>query len=626
MTYALGPNEPIPVRTLDVRNLPIVGQDPPVASYDTLLAPRAVHLRLTTLCDAECNFCERVSWQQGDKEKEGDFTPEAWQQVKEKFLPYVEGVEAAGLGEPTLSKLFPVVAKDTLAAGKIFYFPTNGHFLDTKLTDCLGDGTGVRASVSVDAGDAATYLKIGRGKKPEDYEKVWASIAAFGLKCPQAFLHSQFTASIDNIDGFPEFMRRAAEAGIKEVQFRFVQTHTIAREDVSLRFAKDRTEAALTAGWQVAHDAGVTLNAERRPYSEENPNAEPDKQTDATSRLKRYLDFAPMDVPNCPPPCTTVSSPFTGGATASGTFVPTDSYGMIPVTYTGMSLRIVCGTCITNSISATASRTDTNPMGYNIEVDGYIDEKIVVCGLCTTNNGTTFGHINGNPGAQAPNLTGYDGTFSFGQSSPPEPHCSPTCSAVFDGYSNIVVGGYVGDGNGHVQGSPGQTVGVVSTHIDRCCATAGGNVYCCDTTAMGYSYSTGAVNTSGANSTVTNYSGSNCPPAPMSEGTLQVVRTVKVPRQARGISTASGDTAGFQAQSIGEPETVTKVVNYASAALIVWDNGDLTTCFARHSVGNLSTDTWESVITNPRYQAFLQNRENGNVANEAWCWGCARNY
>lgn len=71
-------------------------------------------------------------------------------------------------------------------------------------------------------------------------------------------------------------------------------------------------------------------------------------------------------------------------------------------------------------------------------------------------------------------------------------------------------------------------------------------------------------------------------------------------------------------RSVNEMEPVVEVpVN-----LVVDASGDLETCVARHSVGNVHVDTWDSLLANPIYQRFLENKFKGRA--DDVCSGCDR--
>lgn len=273
---------------MELRVLP---NDPEIAHYPVLLVPQAIHARLSAKCNLTCFYCERENWASGDKVVEQDMREDVWGALVEKFLPGVRGVELCGLGEPTLAKLFPQAARDVVRLQKTLYFPTNGYFLDRpEVLASVGETPHV--SVSLDAWDAESYRRIRGG----DWDRVLRAVKTFRREKPQAFLHSQYTAGTYNIDGLPLFLAVCADLGIREVILRFVQNHTTAREDCSLRFARERTERAIEAARTVAEREKIWFTAERRPYSQENPNEADNPTAHPITRLRRYLDFVLFDV------------------------------------------------------------------------------------------------------------------------------------------------------------------------------------------------------------------------------------------------------------------------------------------------------------------------------------------
>ena len=338
-------------------HIPLRTPDPSIELYNPLLAPSAVHVRLAAACNLSCEFCERASWKSGDKAPEKDCTPEVWDAVKAKYIPWVLGVELAGLGEPTLAKLFPIAASDTVAAGKTLYFPTNGYYLSTpQVLDSVGETP--RVSISLDAWDAESYKRVRGG----DWDLVMNSVRTFAREKPNAVLHSQFTAGTYNIDGLPQFVQVCAGLGIKDVLMRFVQAHTVAREDVSLRFAQDRTEAAIEAARSVAEREGIMFIAERRPYATYKPNSAHEQSP--TDRLARYLDFVPfgaglVQTTNCNAPTTTIRS-ITVGSIVNN-FEPFSSTSVPKVLR-----RLVA----TPSVSPDDRRVDYSPAAMVVAWDG----------------------------------------------------------------------------------------------------------------------------------------------------------------------------------------------------------------------------------------------------------------
>jgi MoaA/NifB/PqqE/SkfB family radical SAM enzyme len=272
--------------------IPLRQPDPPITDYPVILVPQSVHLRLTQKCNYECGFCELQSVRDGTKDAEPEMTQEVIDATFERFVPYVEGVELAGLGEPTLARLFPSTARRTVETGKVLYFPTNGTQLGkAKVLDNVGETP--RVSVSLDAGDAEMYSRVRGG----NWSGVLAATRTFIREKPKATMHSQYTAGAYNIDGLPQWVETCAELGIRDLLMRFVQCHTegTAREEVSLRYHRDRTERAIEAARAVAEREGVWFMAERREYSSLQADEQARQGKSASQILmERYLDFVPF--------------------------------------------------------------------------------------------------------------------------------------------------------------------------------------------------------------------------------------------------------------------------------------------------------------------------------------------
>lgn len=627
--------------------IPLDKPDPDITSYGELLSPGAVHIRLSNECQLRCGVCELNNELRGDKALEGDMPEAVWQAIYEKIVPHVRGVEVCGLGEPTISPLFPRVCADILKAGKVLYFPTNGLSLGSKkILDCIGDTP--RVSVSLDSWDAESYDKIrptAHGEKGT-WDKVIRAVKKFRKAKPNAFLHSQFTATTLNIDGFPKFMEAARDLGVNEVTWRMAHNHAGAREDLSLRFAKTRTEAAITAAEKIAKDAGINLIVERRQYSEFNPDSLDDTTPEA--RLKRYLDFAPMSDPTCPGECFTY---FTGtdGSTTTGTSTNTNAgadgpnainlgYNVGYETYlTAYDDTILCTGCATsfNQVNATGtigtsyyaeefvvygsqtfSITTTN-IGWECSTTIYsTDGSTIWTTICTT-TGITIDQTGSPPSLIVTNL----GTFSVVSTYTSN---TTTCSSAFNVYSCPPTTTLLAE-DGGCGGNYGTTIGgvVYTTCIDGAAADELRWWINCNASCSTELYSNSAVSVQTSGWVCSGeFTGA-------SEGAADVIPTLGVIRgktAPRGSSQATA--SGFSAESLPAEPAADKPIKLTNAAIIAWADGDLTTCFARHSVGNVMKEgfNWADVLANPRYQAFLSRRQSGNVLSEPWCAACSRTF
>lgn len=270
--------------------------------------PRSVHVRIAAGCNLGCVHCERenlpmagptgrrrrdtLTFTDGraDLNLEKDMDLETWELVKEKLFDHTDTIELGGLGEPTLGKIFPKAAADVLAAGKQLFFFTNGHFLNLpRVLDAVGDTPHI--SISIDAGTPETYKQFRKG----DLEALIKSVKGFRAAKPNARLDSQFTATTDNIDDLPAFVELCATLGIgryhagEQILVVGADHHATSRVNKSIRFAKDRTLAAVDKARAIAEKNGLYLLAQLPKFSELNPNATTDGSDPRA--LRRWADL-----------------------------------------------------------------------------------------------------------------------------------------------------------------------------------------------------------------------------------------------------------------------------------------------------------------------------------------------
>ena len=578
-----------------MENLPMAAgaTDPPIASYAELLSPTSCHIRLSTKCQLGCEFCEMRAWDNGDKDREQDMDLATWATVRDKIMPSVQGIEICGLGEPTLSPLFPQICREVVAAGKVCYFPTNGLTLGSKpILACIGDTP--RVSVSVDAGTEEVYNKVRPGG---DWGKLWKSIAAFRKAKPNAFLHSQYTGSVANVDSFPAFVQLAADAKFDEVLFRFVHNHQQAREDMSLRFAKNQTEAAFAAAAKIADGAGLKLTIERRPYSETSPNGAGDSTPAA--RLKRYLDFPALGDSPCPPPCVTGT---TNIIYTSTNYIP----GVSGYYYTSdLDWLVVCGNCSTpvQVIHETADIVGGNANPYSQHTDGTF--SCVNCTIYSTETHTVNGTIC---------LTTYV-TYANYQGGGSLTGHYWTADMLNDAYFEWPTSVY--------NGTTGHYTDFVSTNLCYIDSSSyvhilGTNCYSCPSSSGdGYPLTFWACD--GTCSTqfesniteegVTVIVGTWC------NGTALSLSNPLATPQPLGVFRTRTAPLGAKPEPLPE-DIANKPVVFTPAAIVCFANGDLSTCFAKHIVANVMTpgfDWARDVLADPGYQRFLHARRDGKM-------------
>lgn len=278
----------------------------------TVYHPRAVHARIASGCNLSCGFCERelgpakkrkvITFGDGRTplDLSSDMGRAVWDAIAEKLMPHTENMELGGLGEPTLSKLFPFAAKAIVEAGKNLFFFTNGHYLGQKFViDSVGESP--RLSVSIDAGTPEAYTRVRGG----DLGKLITGVETFAKAVPGARLNSQFTATADNIDELPAFTRLCARLGIgrtdrqAEISVVGADHHVTNRMAKSVRFCRDRARKAVEQARAIAEAEGLWLINRLPPASDANPNAIDDGSDPRSWR--RYTDLLYGDFNN---PCT----------------------------------------------------------------------------------------------------------------------------------------------------------------------------------------------------------------------------------------------------------------------------------------------------------------------------------
>lgn len=276
-------------------------------SKPILYHPRSLHVRITSGCNLGCTMCERellpvtesgakqrsvITFHDGrpDLDLSKDAGMPLWETVRDQWMPYVWNMELGGLGEPTIAKLFPAAAKDIVEAGRSLFFFTNGHYLGKKkVIDSVGQSP--RVSVSIDAGTPEVYAQVRKG----DLSEVVKSVGEFRKAVPGAIINSQFTATADNIDDLPNFVRLCAKLGIgmfankEELSIVGAHHHVTERTEKSIRFCQDRVDRAVAQARAIAETEGIWMMANLpKAAAESNKNAIDDGSD--PRGIRRYSD------------------------------------------------------------------------------------------------------------------------------------------------------------------------------------------------------------------------------------------------------------------------------------------------------------------------------------------------
>jgi MoaA/NifB/PqqE/SkfB family radical SAM enzyme len=174
-----------------------------------------------------------------------------------------------GVGEPMLVKKLPDMVRYLKERGTYVLFNTNGTVLNERNGRALIDAGLDELRISLDAANAQSYEAI-RGKNY--FNRILKNVRAFRamqdrLDCERPRVSAWLTGLKETIAELPDFVRVAAEAGVKEVYLQrlvFFENDAIghARPDQALYERTTREEAQyLDEATTIAHSLGLTFSA-----------------------------------------------------------------------------------------------------------------------------------------------------------------------------------------------------------------------------------------------------------------------------------------------------------------------------------------------------------------------------
>ncbi len=181
----------------------------------TASPPVCLYLEVTNRCNLLCETCPRTF---ETLEPPQDMTWELFTSIVDQF-PSIARVVLHGVGEPMLVKELPQMIRYLKDRGIYVLFNTNGTLLNPKKFQELIDTGLDELRVSVDAADRKTYLAV-RGKDffnriVRDVGKFTAFQAQVGSATPKVSIW--LTGLKETVQQLPEFVRMAANMGVKEV-------------------------------------------------------------------------------------------------------------------------------------------------------------------------------------------------------------------------------------------------------------------------------------------------------------------------------------------------------------------------------------------------------------------------
>ena len=231
-----------------------VAQKPPVCLY----------LEVTNRCNLLCETCPRTF---EALEPPADMSWELFTKIVDEYED-IARVVLHGVGEPMLVKDLPRMIRYLKDRGIYVLFNTNGTLLAPRKRREIIDTGLDELRVSLDAADAATFLKV-RGK--DMFDRIVRNVGEFtalqkqiGAATPRVSLW--LTGMTETIDQLGDFVRLAANIGVSAVHLQRLVFDDLgrgmAKAEASL-FERNRAEEekAITEAQALATTLGVTLDA-----------------------------------------------------------------------------------------------------------------------------------------------------------------------------------------------------------------------------------------------------------------------------------------------------------------------------------------------------------------------------
>src|SRR5277367_3809409 len=227
--------------------------------------PVCLYLETTNRCNLLCTTCPRTY---EELEPPADMSWELFRSIVDQIDNLSRAV-LHGVGEPMLVKHLPRMVRYLKERGTYVLFNTNGTVLNEKNGRALIMAGLDELRVSFDAANAKSYLAI-RGKNY--FNRILKNVRAFrdlqereGHSKPR--VSAWLTGLRETIEELPDFVRVAAETGVKEVYLQrlvFFNENAIgkARPDQALYEKLSGEEAVyIDRAAEIAKTLGVTFSA-----------------------------------------------------------------------------------------------------------------------------------------------------------------------------------------------------------------------------------------------------------------------------------------------------------------------------------------------------------------------------
>src|SRR3984957_8131716 len=227
--------------------------------------PVCLYLEMTNRCNLLCTTCPRTY---AELEPPADMSWELFTSIVDQ-IPRLNRAVLHGVGEPMLVKNLPRMVRYLKDRGTYVLFNTNGTVLNERNGRALIAAGLDELLVSFDAANPESYRAI-RGKNY--FNRILKNVRAFrelqereGHNKPR--VSAWLTGLRETIEELPDFVRVAAETGVKEVYLQrlvFFNENAIgkARPDQALYEQLSREEAShIDRAAVIAASLGVTFSA-----------------------------------------------------------------------------------------------------------------------------------------------------------------------------------------------------------------------------------------------------------------------------------------------------------------------------------------------------------------------------
>jgi MoaA/NifB/PqqE/SkfB family radical SAM enzyme len=210
--------------------------------------PVCLYLETTNRCNLLCTTCPRTY---EELEPPADMSWDLFKSIVDQ-IPALQRAVLHGVGEPMLVKNLPGMVRYLKDRGTYVLFNTNGTVLNERNGRALIEAELDELRVSLDAANAASFRAI-RGK--DYFNRILKNVRAFralqereGHEKPR--VSAWLTGLRETIEELPEFVRVAAQIGVKEVYLQrlvFFNENAIghARPDQALYEQLTRDESEL---------------------------------------------------------------------------------------------------------------------------------------------------------------------------------------------------------------------------------------------------------------------------------------------------------------------------------------------------------------------------------------------